>query len=82
MLVWILNFSISLVFCILALSYGVVLGAPTFDMLLLAWVAGLIFTWTVIEPSEVLGMVLLPMASESDRVQRCRNKLKELGIYG
>ena len=55
---------------------------PVFAELLLAWLLGLLFTWVVIEPSEVLALVLLPALTQGERVMYCREKCKELGIYG
>ena len=81
-LAWMFNLGIFFMFCILALTYGVILGPPTFDLILIAWVMGLVFTWAVIEPSEVLGIVLFPSLAENECVMKIREKCKDYGIYG
>lgn len=65
-----------------AMIYGVLYDEPAFAEMLIAWLLGLGFTWLVVEPSEVLGLVLFPNLANNDRVAYCRNKCKELGIYG
>ena len=79
---WLLSMALFLTACIIALVYGVLLTESTFNTLRLAWIAGLVFTWMVIEPSEVLGILALPYFSNMECVQKVRNKCKDYGIYG
>ena len=79
---WLLSMALFLTACIIALVYGVLLTESAFNTLRLAWIAGLVFTWMVIEPSEVLGILALPYFSNMECVQKVRNKCKDYGIYG
>ena len=79
---WGLNILVYLLSCWVALTFAVKFSQPQFATLLLAWLAGLIFTWGVIEPSEVLGLVLFPRLANNDHIMKCREKCKETGIYG
>ena len=81
-LAWFFNFSLFLVTCVVALVYGVTFEEPAFKLLLMAWVAGLLFTWIIIEPSEVLGIVLFQDQLEGGCIMKLREKCKEMGIYG
>ena len=60
--------------------YGVFHGAPTMDSILLAWVAGLFQTFIIVEPSEVLAIVLIPSISENHYIAKCKANLKEYGL--
>ena len=64
------------------LSFSVGFSEIGFNLLVIAWLAGLVFTWLVVEPAEVAAMVLLPKLFAGERIQACRAKLKDLGIYG
>ena len=66
-LAWFTNITAYLVACVCALVYGVVLGAPVLEDIVIAWVVGLAFVWLVIEPSEVAGIILLPQISQNER---------------
>ena len=79
---WSFNILLYLISAWIALTFGVMFDEPAFAELLLAWLAGLGFTWLVIEPGEVAGLVCFPKLFNNDRVANCRNKCKELGIYG
>ena len=50
--------------------------------LLVAWLLGLGFTWLVVEPGQVLGLVLFPIFLNNDHVADCTNRLKDLGLLG
>ena len=80
-LAWGINVAVYVLACLVALVYGVTFQAPAFTELLLAWLAGLIFTWAVIEPSEVLGLVLFPSLANSGPLAACRDKCKAAGFY-
>ena len=79
-LAWLINAAVFAIACIINLVYGVMFSAPAFTELLMAWVAGLIFSWAVIEPSEVGIMILLPCIANNPRIMYCREKCKELGF--
>jgi hypothetical protein len=81
-LAWGLNMGLYVLACLATITYGVLLTAEVFNVITLAWLAGLVVVWLVIEPAEVLGIVLLPQLSENGPIMWCRNKCKELGIYG
>lgn len=80
-LAWGINLAVYFAACLAALVYGVLFQAPAFTELLLAWVLALGFTWAVIEPSEVLGLVLFPTLANNKRLQQCRAKCKDLGFF-
>ena len=50
----------------------------TTTSVMLAWVLSLVFTWIIVEPSEVL--VLVCMSKNSDRIAAIRNNLREIGL--
>ena len=77
-LAWAFNVALYILACLVALTYGVMFGAPEFSELLIAWLAGLSFTWLVVEPAEVCGLVLCPKLLNNDYVERCRTKAKDL----
>ena len=79
-LAWLLNVAAYLAACVIALVFGVLFAAPAFTELLLAWLAALLFTWLVVEPSEVLALVLLPGLTNSKRMAKCRATCKDLGF--
>ena len=62
---------------------GVTFGAPEFSGLLKAWLAALIFTWFILEPSEIMSGVCFSNMSQyrcCRPLVRCRAKCKELGL--
>ena len=79
---WTFNILLFLVLCLFALAYGIAMGAPEVQTVVFAWIACLIFTWAIIEPGEVLALILFPQLANNDRIMACREKLKDLGIYG
>ena len=81
-LAWALNVALFLVWCVLCLVYAVTLTNEAFDILRIVWIAGLVFVWVVIEPSEVLGQLLFPSLANNECVQKWRQRLKDYGIYG
>ena len=82
LLAWLLNLAVYLAACIVSLTYGVLFEPPALRELLFAWLAALVFTWLVVEPGEIVGMVLFPRLFNNRRIAACRAKCKELGIYG
>ena len=81
-LAWAFNLALYIVAAIYALVSGILYGAPEFREMLIAWLAGLIFTWAVIEPGEVIGIVVFPRLFNSRAIAKCREKCKDAGIYG
>ena len=47
---------------------------------LLAWLAALVQTFLLVEPSEVLALVLIPSIADNACVVKCRTQLKDLGF--
>jgi hypothetical protein len=80
-LAWTINLGLYAAACVVCLAYGVLFSAPAFTELLVAWLLALGFTWAVVEPSEVLGIVLLPALSKNARVMACRAWCKDLGFF-
>ena len=80
-LAWVINLISYTAACLIVLIYGALFEAPAFNELLLAWVAALVFTWLVIEPAEVLGLVLLPSVQKNGMLMSCRQQCKDLGFY-
>jgi hypothetical protein len=84
-LAWLINFAIFGAALFTNLMFGVTFDEPGFRELIVAWAAGLFFTWAVIEPAEVAGLLILPKlvsARCAERMDACRNKCKDAGIYG
>ena len=54
---------------LVALAYGLMFEDTAFSELLIAWLVALIFTWLVIEPGEVLGLVLFPKLMNGKRAK-------------
>jgi hypothetical protein len=79
---WVLTFSFYLSCCLVCLTFGVLFQESAFRQLLMAWLVGLAFTWLVVEPAEAFGICVLPGCMQSDRLMWCREKCKDLGIYG
>ena len=77
---WLINI-VFFVFCwLLNFMYGVFHGPPTMDSILLAWVAGLFQTFIIVEPSEVLALVLIPSIAENACIAKCKANAKEYGF--
>ena len=77
---WIINI---LIFAILWLGnfiYGVLHGPSTFQEVLIAWGVALFQTWVIVEPSQVLGLTLLPAVAEHPTVAKCIFYAKEYGF--
>ena len=82
-LAWLFAVAVYLAAALVCLVYGVLFDEPSFQLLVLAWFAALIFTWAVVEPAEIVGLsVFQRIFKGSDRLDRCRNWCKDLGIYG
>ena len=77
---WSINITLLVLACLVIMIYGVLFDAPGFTELCIAWVAGLVFTWGVIEPSEIAGKVLLPSLAENEKLMACKDACGELGF--
>ena len=77
---WIINIVIYVVLFLFNFIYGVLHGPLTMDSILLAWVAGLFQTFVIVEPSEVLALVLIPSVADNKYVAKCKGNLKEYGF--
>ena len=80
-LAWIFNILVYLMSCWIALTFGTVLGNVEFDIICLAWLAGLAVTWAVVEPAEIVGVALLPRLFEGGPLGKLRGWCKDLGFY-
>ena len=77
---WIINIVIFVVLWLVCFIYGVTFGETTMNSILLAWVAALVQTFLLVEPSEVLALVLIPSIADNACVVKCRTQLKDLGF--
>ena len=77
---WIINIGIFVALWLINLMYGVYHGPPVMQSILVAWGAGLIQTFLIVEPSEVLGLVFLPSIAENKCVAWVKGNLKEYGF--
>jgi len=73
---WAFNILVYVVASLIAITYGVLLSQPDFSGILIAWLASLGFTWLFVEPSQALGIVVLPrLIPKGPRFAACRRKL-------
>ena len=77
---WIINIVIFVVLWLVCFIYGVTFGETTMNSILLAWVAALVQTFLLVEPSEVLALVLIPSIADNACVVKCRTELKNYGF--
>jgi len=77
---WILNVIFFAMLWIINLTYGVLHGPAEFTQVLLAWGLALFQTFIIVEPSEVLALVLMPSIADNPCVVRCRTQCKDLGF--
>lgn len=49
--------------------------------MLLAWLAALVFTYIVVEPAEIAGIVFLPAIANNKCVKYCQDRAKYYGLY-
>ena len=64
----------------LGMVYGVLHGPQSFREVLVAWAAALFQTWIIVEPSNVLALVLLPSVAEHPWVAKCYACAGEYGF--
>ena len=77
---WILNCVLFAMLWIINLTYGVMFGPAEFQVILYAWAAALFQTFIIVEPSEVLALVLMPSIADNPCIVKCRTQLKDLGF--
>jgi hypothetical protein len=77
---WFINLTIFLALWLLNYIYGALHGPQKFLVVMVAWAAALFQTFIIVEPTEVLGIVLLPGLAEHPCVAKCRANLKEYGF--
>jgi hypothetical protein len=78
---WLFNFIYYIVLCAMDFVYGVQTGSVAFGQVMLAWLAALVFTYLVIEPAEIAGIVFLPMIAENKYVAWLQDRAKYYGLY-
>ena len=77
---WIIMIAIFIILMLFNFMYGVKFGGADATAILISWGAACIQTFLIVEPSEVLGLVLLPSVAENKYVAWCRTNLKEYGF--
>ena len=78
---WTFNLALYVFGCLAVLVYGAKFGSANLQALIEAWTAGLVFTWVLVEPFEIFGLVFLPKLF-GGKGGKCRGRLKALGVYG
>lgn len=78
---WFVNIMFYIILCAMDFIYGVQTGSVQFGQVMIAWGAALIFTYLVVEPAEILGIVFLPFIAENEYVVYCQDKAKYYGLY-
>lgn len=79
-LCWLINLTVFAFLWIINYSYGVLFGPKAFVSIMYAWFAALIQTFGMVEPAEVLLIVLLPGLMEWGPIAKLRANLKEYGF--
>ena len=77
---WTLNLAGFVLLLAINFTYGVLHKPEVFKIVLVAWAAALIQTFFIVEPAEVLGMVLVPGLANHPLIANCRANLKEYGF--
>jgi hypothetical protein len=77
---WIFNLSVFVGSWLVCWIYGVTFGPVAFGSILLAWGLALFQTFVIVEPAEVIGIVVFPSIAENKYVAKCRHFLKEYGF--
>ena len=78
---WLFNLIFYVLLCAVNFIYGVQTGSVQFGQVMLAWLAALIFTYLVVEPAEIFGIVFLPAIAENKYVMWCQDRAKYYGLY-
>ena len=76
-LAWVVTVLIFLVFCLFAITYGVTMGPSQVNEVMLAWLLALVFTWALVEPTEVMVVIA---ARKNETLLNLRNKLRDYGF--
>jgi len=77
---WVINLAVFVVLWLGNYTFGATFGVDVMNSVLIAWAAGLFQTFCIVEPAEVLGLVLLPSLAECSVIAKCRSDLKEYGF--
>jgi len=77
---WAINMSIFIVLWLVCFIYGVTFGPLAFQQVMYAWIAALVQTWLIVEPSEVLALVAFPHIANHPWVVWWRLQMKDLGF--
>ena len=77
---WLLNFGIFFCMCWFSIIYGMQFGKEKSDEWLIGLLQGFWFGVAILEPIEVLALVLLPSLFDNEYIASCRQKAKDLGL--
>ena len=77
---WFINIAFYLAVTMIVITYAMMFGKEETKAWLMSWVLASGNAWLVMEPFEVLVLVMLPFLFENDTVQSCKENAKELGL--
>ena len=77
---WFINIAFYLVVTMIVITYAMMFGKEETKAWLMSWVLASGNAWLIMEPFEVLVLVMLPFLFENDTVQSCKENAKELGL--
>jgi len=77
---WMINIMFYLLFLWFIITYAMLFGPEETKGWLLSWALGAGNAWGVVEPFEVLVLVMMPFLFDNQCVADCRTTAKELGI--
>jgi len=77
---WLANFVIFANLWVWNYVFGATFGPVMFTSILYAWGLALFNTWIIVEPSEVLALILVPGIAKNKYVVRIKTKLKNWGF--
>ena len=78
---WLFNVLYYVILCLMDFIYGVQAGSVQFGQVMVSWLAALIFTYLVIEPAEIFGIVFLPILAQNKYVAYLQDRAKYYGLY-
>ena len=79
-LAWVFNIAFYLIMCWFTYTYASLFGPEETNGWLMSFVLASGNAWLIIEPFEVLLLVMLPFILDNKYVANCRDTAKELGL--
>ena len=79
-LAWAINIAFYLMFTWFIITYASLFGPAETRRWLMSWLIGSGNAWMVIEPFEVIVLVMLPFLFDNSCVANCREASKEMGL--